>query len=86
MDKKNEVVINSINLNADVHLDKTFLISVLVVVQSCMLPWGHWKTTQLIHTLTGIATPNSGTGYRGSNHTLRSIPSLHSERLLEVSL
>ena len=39
MDKKNEVVINSINLNADVHLDKTFLISVLVVVQSCMLSW-----------------------------------------------
>lgn len=41
MGKKDKVVVNSVNLNADIHMHlyTTFLISVLVVVQSCILPW-----------------------------------------------
>lgn len=41
MRKKDEVVINFVNLNDKVHrhLGETFLVSVLVVVRSCTLSW-----------------------------------------------
>ena len=83
MSENDEVVSNSVDFNAEVHmcLDKTLLGSV-----SCGLVMDVVLVT--LENNTADSCPNrncyylhSGRGYRGLNHALRGIASLHSERL-----